>query len=295
MSTEGAGAPSAPGRVPRLLSIAGSDPSGGAGIQADLKAFAALGAYGMAAVTALTAQNTRGVTGVSLVEAGFLARQIDAVFADVTVDAVKIGMIGAPESVRSVAAALARNRPPVVVLDPVMVAKSGDRLVSDEAVAVMRDELLPLVTLVTPNLPEADVLLDRTAAAAEPDMPAVAQALAALGGCDVLLKGGHLAGPRSRDLLCHGDEHVWLDAQRIDTHNDHGTGCTLSSAIAALLPVAPGPVAAVRAAKAYLTGCLEHADELAVGSGHGPVHHFHRLWRGDPARTLLDSVGHGGA
>jgi len=278
------------GSVARVLSIAGSDPSGGAGIQADLKAFAAVGAYGMAAVTALTAQNTRGVAAVSIVEPDFLRRQIDEVFHDIAVDAVKIGMIGNPASVGIVAAALARHQPAEVVVDPVMVAKSGDRLVSDETVAAMRDELLPRATLVTPNLPEAGVLLGRGAPGGEADMPAVAASLARLLGGDVLLKGGHLRGERSRDLLVAAGESRWLDARRVVTDNTHGTGCTLSSAIAALLPVAPSRAVAIRAAKAYLTGCLEGADDLAAGEGHGPVHHFHRLWREDPAAALFAAL-----
>lgn len=275
---------------PRALSIAGSDPSGGAGIQADLKAFSALGAYGMAAITALTAQNTRGVLGVEAVSADFLEQQIEAVFADITVDAVKIGMVGGPESVRRVARCLARHRPPVVILDPVMVAKSGHRLVTDEAVAVLRSELLPLATVVTPNLPEAAVLLDTPEPAAEDAMPAFARGLLDLGCPHVLLKGGHLEGPRSRDLLLGAEGEVWLDAVRVDTRNTHGTGCTLSSAIAALAPVAPDIATAVRGAKAYLNQCLASADTLSVGHGHGPVHHFHAAWACAPARHALEAA-----
>lgn len=273
--------------VPHVLSIAGSDPSGGAGIQADLKTFSALGAYGMAALTALTAQNTRGVTGVFPVDPGFLAEQIDTVFADVRVDAVKIGMAGDAESVRRIADCLQRHRPATVVLDPVMVAKSGHRLVADEAVATLRDTLLPLATVVTPNLPEAAVLLGEDAATDEAGMAGAAARLARLFGGQVLLKGGHLAGPRSVDIL-HGPEGTrWLEADRVSTRNSHGTGCTLSSAIAALMPVAPSLTIAARAAKLYLTRALAAADTLEVGSGQGPVHHFHGQWATEPARRLL--------
>lgn len=277
--------------VPNVLSIAGSDPSGGAGIQADLKAFSAVGAYGMAAIAALTAQNTRGVTGVVPVDSGFLVEQIDTVFADIRVDAVKIGMIGGAEAVRRVAGCLRRHRPPCVVVDPVMVAKSGHRLIEDDAVDALRDELLPLASVVTPNLPEAAVLLATDEAVGEAGMPAMAERLAGLGCPHVLLKGGHLPGARSPDLLHGPAGAVWLDSERIATTNTHGTGCTLSSAIAALVPVAPTLEAAIRAAKIYLSACLTHADTLGVGGGHGPVNHFHACWRHEPAKELLRRTG----
>lgn len=280
-------------RIPTVLTIAGSDPSGGAGIQADLKTFSALGAYGMAALTALTAQNTTGVAGVSIVDPAFLGQQIDEVFADIRVDAVKIGMIGEPASVREVATCLARQSAERVVVDPVMVAKSGHRLVSDEAVRALYDELLPRATLITPNLPEAAVLLGEDTIPGLDDMPEAAQRLLDCGCTHVLLKGGHLGGEYSRDLLVSASGSHWLDAGRIATHNDHGTGCTLSSAIAALLPVAPSLEVAVRAAKAYLTDCLASADDLGVGHGHGPVHHFHALWQAQPAAGLLQAVAAG--
>lgn len=274
-------------RSPHVLTIAGSDPSGGAGIQADLKTFSALGAYGMAALTALTAQNTRGVIGVELIDPEFVAEQIDAVFADIRVDAVKIGMIGSAASAARVADCLERLQPELIVLDPVMVAKSGDRLVDDHAVEVMRERLMPRATLITPNLGEAGVLLGQAPPATEDDMPAAAQALVAAGASSVLLKGGHLSGSTSRDLFVDGTQTIWLAGQRVQTGNSHGTGCTLASAVAALGPVAPSLESAARAAKAFLTASLEQADTLDVGTGHGPVHHFHRAWQDDPARYWL--------
>lgn len=268
-----------PATVPNVLSIAGSDPSGGAGIQADLKAFSALGAYGMAALTALTAQNTRGVTGVHPVPAEFLRAQIDAVFDDIDVAAVKIGMVGSAKSVATVADCLSQWRPPLVVLDPVMVSKSGHRLIDDAAVAALRERLLPLASLVTPNLPEAAVLLgDDQPVGGRDAMPEVAGRLSRLGAGAVLLKGGHLDGPDSPDLLLAGGRECWIEGKRVQTTSSHGTGCTLSSAIAALGPQCPDLETAVRGAKDYLLGALAAADRLAVGSGHGPVHHFHALW-----------------
>jgi hydroxymethylpyrimidine/phosphomethylpyrimidine kinase len=265
--------------IPNVLTIAGSDPSGGAGIQADLKTFSALGGYGMSAVTGLTAQNTMGVRSVHVVPAAFVREQLDAVFDDVRVDAVKIGMLGAADVIDVVAEVLVARRPPYVVLDPVMAAKSGDRLLAADAVAHLRDVLLPRVDLVTPNLPEAADLLGVDEAR---DEAAMAEQLAALGrlGPAVLLKGGHLGGPESPDLFLDrfADSPVRLSAPRIETKSDHGTGCTLSSAIAVLRPQQPDWLAAIRAAKAYLSGALTAASRLTVGDGHGPVHHFHAWW-----------------
>ena len=270
-------------RIKNVLSIAGSDPSGGAGIQADLKAIAAQGCYAMAAVTALTVQNTRGVAGVQLVEPDFVAAQIDAIFADIRVDAVKIGMLGSADIVASVADALARHRPPHVVLDPVMVAKGGDRLLADAAVAMLKQRLLPLATMLTPNLPEAAVLLARPEAETRDAMLAMARGLRALGPRDssgaVLLKGGHLQGPESPDLLVTADGEHWLEDERIATKNTHGTGCTLSAALAARLAVTANVRAATEQAKRYIAGAIAAADSLDVGHGHGPTHHFHALWR----------------
>jgi hydroxymethylpyrimidine/phosphomethylpyrimidine kinase len=264
--------------IPNVLAIAGVDPSGGAGIAADLKAFSALGAYGMCVVTALTAQNTRRVTGVETVAPDFVASQIDAVFADVRVDAVKIGMVATAEIARAVADALVRNRARHIVLDPVMIAKGGDRLLAVAAVAALRERLLPLAEVVTPNLPEAAVLLGRPEPDGIPAMDDAARALQALGPRAVLVKGGHLAGPESTDVYFDGAAFAELSAPRVATKNTHGTGCTLSSAIAALLPRMER-LAAIRAAKDYLTGALRAADALSVGSGHGPVHHFHAMWK----------------
>jgi len=262
--------------IPNILSIAGSDPSGGAGIQADLKTFAALGTYGMAALTALTAQNTRGVSGVHPVPVEFLRRQIDTVFEDVVVHAVKVGMIGNGAAVAAVADCLVAHQPPFVVVDPVMVAKSGHRLIEDDAVAMLRERLLPLATLVTPNLPEARVLLGDAATARDREtMLEVAHRLRERIGTAVLLKGGHLPGDASPDLLVHPNGVAWLESERVETDATHGTGCTLSSACAACLARSGDLASAVERAKAYLTGALRAANRLSVGSGHGPLHHFH--------------------
>ena len=266
--------------IANVLSIAGVDPSGGAGIAADLKTFSALGVYGMAVVTAVTAQNTRGVTGVRLMEPAFVAEQIDAVFDDVRIDAVKIGMVATAKIAAAIADALVRHRAQHIVLDPVMIAKSGDRLLAKDAIAALCERLMPLAEIITPNLPEAATLLG----VAEPTDPAgmrqMARDLRRFGSTAVLLKGGHAGGPESIDVLADGEALTWLSAPRIATKNTHGTGCTLSSAIAALLP-RMSRVDAVRAAKDYLTAALAAADELTVGSGHGPVHHFHALWKDD--------------
>lgn len=264
--------------IPIVLSIAGSDPSGGAGIQADLKTFAALGAYGGAVMTALTAQNTRGVTGIHNVPPDFVALQIDTVFADLRVDAVKIGMISTAEIARAVAASLRRARAHTVVLDPVMIAKSGHALLDPTAIAALRDELVPLATVVTPNLPEAGVLLDGDAPTTLGEMRDAVVALHRLGPRYVYLKGGHLGGDQSPDLLYDGRDIIELSAKRVQTSNTHGTGCTLSSAIAALIPQRSDVRRAVEDAKAYLTEAIAASDQLHVGTGHGPVHHFHRLW-----------------
>lgn len=271
-----------PAHIPNVLTIAGTDPSGGAGIQADLKTFSALGAYGCAVITALVAQNTRGVQAVELVPPSFVAKQIDCLLADVRIDAVKIGMLATGEVVRVVADALRRHGLTQVVVDPVMVAKSGDRLLDRDAVAALREELLPLATLVTPNLPEAADLLGRAPARRRDEMPGIAAAVLALGPQAVLLKGGHLEEAESPDLLLSAagslTGSVTLAAPRIATRNTHGTGCTLSAAIAALLPQRPDLESAVREAKSYLTGALAAADRLSVGGGHGPLHHFHAWW-----------------
>ena len=260
------------------LTIAGSDSGGGAGIQADLKTFSALGVYGMSAITALTAQNTRAVTGILPVEPDFIAAQIDAVFDDIRVDAVKLGMLGGPAAIRAVADRLRHWQPRWIVLDPVMVAKSGDKLLPDDAVEALKHELLPLASIVTPNLPEAAVLMGEPPVTERRQMPAVAARLQGLGVPNVLLKGGHLADGESSDVLLHGGELLWQRGQRIATTNTHGTGCTLSAAIAAGLALGLPLPDAVGRAKAYLAGAIEAADRLDIGHGHGPVHHFFQTW-----------------
>lgn len=266
--------------ITNSLSIAGSDPSGGAGIQADLKTFAALGAYGMAVITALTAQNTRGVCSVQVLTPAFVGEQIDAVFADIRVDSTKIGMVATAGIAAVIADRLRRYNCRNVVLDPVMVAKSGDKLLADDAVAYLRAELIPQARLITPNLPEAAALLGGTVPQTLADMASAVRALHTLGSEWVLLKGGHLTGPDCTDILFDGKTVTELPGTRIDTRNTHGTGCTLSSAIAALLP-RMDMVSAVRQAKAYITGALAAASALDVGTGHGPVHHFYELWDKD--------------
>lgn len=265
--------------IRNVLSIAGSDPSGGAGIQADLKAFSALGVYGMAALTALTAQNTRGVTGVHLVPPDFVARQIETVFADVQVDAVKIGMIATAPTAEAIANVLATQPDIPIVLDPVMVAKGGASLLDPAAVSALVGRLLPLATLVTPNLPEAAVLLDSGVAQDRADMVVQARQLLAMGVKAVMIKGGHLPGPHSPDLLATATELIWLEGERTPTENTHGTGCTLSSALAAEIAKAASLREAAHAAKAYVTSAISEAHQLTVGAGHGPVHHFHNFWQ----------------
>jgi hydroxymethylpyrimidine/phosphomethylpyrimidine kinase len=265
--------------IANILSIAGSDPSGGAGIQADLKTFSALATYGASVVTALTAQNTRGVGAVELVAPDFVAKQIDMIFEDLRIDAVKIGMLATADIIATVADRLRHWQPRWIVLDPVMVAKSGHRLLDEAAITTLRRDLLPLASIVTPNLPEAAALLERPVAVDWPMMMETAQALRDLGCSTVLLKGGHLAGDTSPDLLLSAAGAERFDARRIETANTHGTGCTLSSAIAALLPQHNDVAKAVAAAKVFITGAIAASTELSVGHGHGPVHHFHQLWR----------------
>ncbi|MCJ2092434.1 bifunctional hydroxymethylpyrimidine kinase/phosphomethylpyrimidine kinase [Methylobacterium sp. J-072] len=268
------------GASPIAVTIAGSDSGGGAGIQADLKTFSALGVYGASVITALTAQNTRGVQGIHDVPADFVARQIDSVFSDLAVDAVKIGMLSQIAVIEAVADGLARQAGKIpVVLDPVMVATSGDRLISEDAVAALRDRLLARADLITPNLPEAAVLLGEAVAEDEAGAAAQARRLVALGARAVLIKGGHGTGAMSVDHLVTADGHAQtFAAPRLATRNTHGTGCTLSSAIAAGLARGLTLPEAVAAAKDYLTAALMAADRLAIGSGHGPVHHFHAIW-----------------
>ena len=264
--------------IPNVLTIAGTDPSGGAGVQADLKTFSALGGYGMSVMTALVAQTTTGVSEVHELPPEFVTSQLVTLLDDVRVDAVKIGMLANAGVIRAVVEALDRYAPPHVVLDPVMVAKSGDRLLAPEAVEALRDELLPRVDLVTPNLPEAADLLGEDEVRDADAMAAQVQRLVGLGVKRVLLKGGHLEGQSSVDLLTADGGVETLTAPRVETTNDHGTGCTLAAAIAVLRAQRPDWSTAVREAKEYLTGALRAAERLDVGQGHGPVHHFHRWW-----------------
>ena len=263
--------------VHQALTIAGSDSGGGAGIQADLKAFSALGVYGASVITAITAQNTRAVTAVEPITPINIRAQMDAVFDDLNIGAVKIGMLGGPDAIAAVAEGLCDASMPIV-LDPVMIAKSGDALLPDEAIATLRDRILPMATVLTPNLPEAARLLDTTEAETEEEMTAQGHALMALGPKAVLMKGGHGKGADCVDLLIEGDHTVRLTAPRRATQNTHGTGCTLSASIAAELAKGADLPAAVTAAHAYLQGAIAAADDLHIGSGHGPVHHFHAIW-----------------
>jgi hydroxymethylpyrimidine/phosphomethylpyrimidine kinase len=265
-----------PQRAPISLTIAGSDSSGGAGIEADLKTFSALGVYGAAVVTAVTAQNTKGVHGIHDVPADFIAAQIDAVFADLDVGAVKIGMLPGAAAIDVVAEALDRHRPPNVVLDPIMAATSGKRLLCAD-VGRLRS-LLSRVRLVTPNLPEAAALLDVAPAGDDDEMRAQAEKLLVLGATAVLIKGGHRSGRESVDFLVEPGRCLRLAALRVATKNTHGTGCTLSSAIAAGLAKGLSLESAAKQAKEYVSAAVAAADRLVVGSGRGPLHHFHAWW-----------------
>jgi hydroxymethylpyrimidine/phosphomethylpyrimidine kinase len=271
--------------IPNALSVAGIDPSGGAGIYADLKAFSALGAYACGVVAALTAQNTQAVTGIHGVPPEFVRLQLDTLFADVRIDTCKIGMLGTAAIAQAVAEGLARpvaaGAPAHVVVDPVMVAKSGDALLSKDATAMLIEAILPLATVLTPNLPEAGVLLRERAPDTLREMYRAAERLRRLlpdsKHAWVMLKGGHLDGD-AVDLLHDGDRMIELPAPRIETKNTHGTGCSLSAAIAALLPRSGSVPEAVTDAKRWLTEAIRRSGELSVGHGHGPVHHFHTVW-----------------
>jgi hydroxymethylpyrimidine/phosphomethylpyrimidine kinase len=263
----------------RALTVAGSDSGGGAGIQADLKTFSALGCFGMSVITALTAQNTRAVTAIHALPADFIGKQLDAVLSDIGADAVKIGMLHAPEIIDTVAEALRRHKAVNIVVDPVMVAKSGDALLRSDAVDALRETLIPLADLITPNLPEAAALLGRPVSGIDHMEPA-ARDLAALGCGAVLLKGGHLDADESLDVLyvADADRVISLTTPRVDTPNTHGTGCTLSSAVAAGLAAGRSMEDAVRGAKDYITEAIRSAAGYRIGGGHGPVHHFHAFW-----------------
>ena len=302
--------------TPVALTIAGSDSSGGAGIQADLKTFAAFGVYGASAITALTAQNTKGVTGIHAVPADFVTAQIDAVFSDLdsnmvsiwlctrndaignlavmaaamgvsgtnrgwpdlAVGAVKIGMVAQAASIDAIAAALSRWKPRHIVLDPVIVATSGDRLLASEAVDALRKKLMPLASVITPNLPEAAALLDEPIAHSEAEIESQGRRLLALGCRAVLIKGGHGEGAESIDYLVDAEKTIALAAPRVATRNTHGTGCSLSSAVAAGLAKGETLEPAVRSAKAWISAAIAAADRFSVGHGHGPIHHFHKFY-----------------
>jgi hydroxymethylpyrimidine/phosphomethylpyrimidine kinase len=263
--------------IPIALTIAGSDSSGGAGIQADLKTFAACGVYGASAITALTAQNTQGVVAIHQVPADFVTAQIDAVFSDLDVKAVKIGMVAQRAVIDAIIAGLQRWSPKHVVLDPVMVATSGDRLLAPDAVEALRTLLVPQAQIITPNLPEAAALLDAPVATGETEIEDQGRRLLALGCGAVLIKGGHGRGADSIDYLITMNSVVALAAPRIAGNNTHGTGCSLSSAIAAGLAKGEDLETAVRGAKTYVSAAIAAADRLDVGHGHGPIHHFHNF------------------
>lgn len=261
----------------KVLTIAGSDPSGGAGIQADLKAFSALGAYGMSVIAALTAQSTQGVDGVLPVPTEFIEAQFDSIYRDIQIDAVKMGALVNSEIVNCVADLLEKNPIPFVVLDTVMIAKGGHPLLKTEAVDSIRTRLLPLASVITPNLPEAAELLGVDVATNEDQMAEQGEALLKLGASTVLMKGGHLESDMSPDLLVTSEGIHRFVSPRFNTKNTHGTGCTLSAAITALYPQY-GLIEAVKQAKAYIDGAIAHADQLNVGKGIGPTHHFYKWW-----------------
>ncbi|MBW2706684.1 MAG: bifunctional hydroxymethylpyrimidine kinase/phosphomethylpyrimidine kinase [Deltaproteobacteria bacterium] len=263
----------------KVLTIAGSDSGGGAGIQADLKTFAAIGCYGMSVITALTAQNTQGVTAIHALPPSFAIEQMTAVFTDIGADAVKIGMLYSAELIEAISETLNKYRARNIVLDPVMVAQSGDKLLQDDAIQAIKDHLMPVADVVTPNLPEAEVLLGQKIESFE-DMQRAARSLAQFGSRSVLIKGGHLEGNISTDLLylTEEDRFVILEAERVDSRNNHGTGCTLSSAIAAYISRGSQIEDAVRKAKTYIQNAIRAGAAYKIGHGHGPVHHFFEFW-----------------
>ena len=264
--------------TPIALTIAGSDSGGGAGIQADLKTFSALGAYGASVITALTAQNTQTVSAIHEVPPSFITEQLMSVLGDLTVTAIKVGMLASSDIIHAVADVLEQHRDIPVVLDPVMVAKSGDSLLSDDALGALKERLCPLATVITPNLPEAAKLLACDEAVNEAEVRQQAQELIETGVAAVLVKGGHLSGNMSTDILISNGSILEFPHTRIDTKNTHGTGCTLSSAIAAGLAKGCDLETAVAGAQSYVHDAICAADELRIGHGHGPVHHFHALW-----------------
>lgn len=265
-------------RYQRVLTIAGSDSGGGAGIQADLKTIGANGCYGMTVITALTAQNTVGVNGIFPVPVEFVSAQLEAVLSDIGTDAVKIGMLFSPELIRTVAEQLEKYSVRAIVLDPVMVAQSGDKLLRDDAIEALKEHLIPMATVITPNLPEASVLLDREISTVDA-LEQAARDLAGIGCSNVLIKGGHLEGSISDDLLFLAPEQrsVVFAGKRVKTANNHGTGCTLSSAIASFLAGGASVEEAVRNAKHYITEAIRAGAAYTIGKGHGPVHHYYKF------------------
>ena len=266
-------------RYCRVLTIAGSDSGGGAGIQADLKTFSAIGCYGMSVITALTAQNTQGVNGIHAVPPAFAVEQIDAVLSDIGTDAIKIGMLYSAELIEAVAEALKKHAADNIVLDPVMVAQSGDKLLQDDAIEAIKMHLMPLADVVTPNIPEASVLCERPLKEVS-DIESAAQTLAQHGSRSILIKGGHGEADQSIDLLflAHENRFVRLVADRIKTHNNHGTGCTLSSAIASYMAKGKDIEEAVQKAKMFMNQAIAAGARYQIGQGHGPVHHFFQWW-----------------
>ncbi|MGR5062908.1 bifunctional hydroxymethylpyrimidine kinase/phosphomethylpyrimidine kinase [Photobacterium sp. DNB22_13_2] len=261
--------------TPITLTIAGSDSGGGAGIQADIKAISATGGYACSVITALTAQNTQGVTGILGIDPAFVEQQLDAVFTDLDVKAVKIGMLSDANIIRMVAKKLRQYQPTFLVIDPVMVATSGDLLLEQDAISTLKLELLPLADVITPNLPEAAALIGSTLPETEQQMSEMITALREIGSRSILLKGGHLEKDDfSTDLLILENDVIRMSTPRIATRNTHGTGCTLSAATASFLAQEYPLEDAVRHAKSYITKAIAHADELQIGSGHGPVNHF---------------------
>jgi hydroxymethylpyrimidine/phosphomethylpyrimidine kinase len=264
-------------KVPRALTIAGSDSGGGAGIQADLKTFSALGVYGASAITAVTAQDTQRVYDFVELEPAFVSKQIDAVLGDIGADAVKTGMLASAPIIEAVAEAMKRWEVTTLVVDPVMVAKGGDRLLREDAVQALKERLFPLALVVTPNIPEAEVIVGRTLSTWD-DIRAAARDIHAMGPANVVMKGGHRENdPVATDLFFDGSDFREFSVGRVDTTSTHGTGCTFASAIAATLAKGETVEHSVMAAKAYVTKALQ--ESFPLGRGHGPVHHFYRWWR----------------
>lgn len=267
-----------PHKPPIALTIAGSDSSGGAGIQADIKTFSALGVYAASVVTAVTAQNTQGVQTCQHLPVELIEAQLNSVFSDMTINTVKIGMLGSAATIEAVARAINYFNIKNVIIDPVMVSSSGNRLLESTATTVLTNKLFPLARLITPNLPEAAVLLDDLESNCADDMGATIQRLKCFGATAILLKGGHLEGLFCHDLLLNGNKITQFSHEKVETRNTHGTGCTLSSAICAELAKGASLDEAVLSANRYLQAALLAAKDFHIGMGHGPVHHFHNYW-----------------